>query len=169
MPAGRADRPACGDDARSRNIAALDRLLEPDILEIGRADVAHRGEARVERRLRIGDADDGPEAVGVAKRLIAADLGERGQVDMHVDESGKQGPLAEVDMPDVGAPAHRARVGDVRDPPVGADEDRRIIDRLTAYDVEHRSEEHTSELQSLMRISYAVFCLKKKKQTNQSH
>src|SRR3546814_8869091 len=28
--------------------------------------------------------------------------------------------------------------------------------------VEHRSEEHTSELQSLMRISYAVFCLKKK-------
>src|SRR3546814_6284080 len=33
--------------------------------------------------------------------------------------------------------------------------------------VPHRSEEHTSELQSLMRISYAVFCLKKKKP--QSH
>src|SRR3546814_3089159 len=31
-----------------------------------------------------------------------------------------------------------------------------------------RSEEHTSELQSLMRISYAVFCLKKKKQKPQS-
>src|SRR3546814_4688480 len=31
-----------------------------------------------------------------------------------------------------------------------------------------RSEEHTSELQSLMRISYAVFCLKKKKQDNQT-
>src|SRR3546814_10284595 len=30
-----------------------------------------------------------------------------------------------------------------------------------------RSEEHTSELQSLMRISYAVFCLKKKKKTKQ--
>src|SRR3546814_2925143 len=29
---------------------------------------------------------------------------------------------------------------------------------------DHRSEEHTSELQSLMRISYAVFCLKKKKE-----
>src|SRR3546814_20731694 len=29
---------------------------------------------------------------------------------------------------------------------------------------DHRSEEHTSELQSLMRISYAVFCLKKTKQ-----
>src|SRR3546814_2090189 len=33
-------------------------------------------------------------------------------------------------------------------------------------DLTERSEEHTSELQSLMRISYAVFCLKKKKTTN---
>src|SRR3546814_3855064 len=32
-----------------------------------------------------------------------------------------------------------------------------------AKEIEIRSEEHTSELQSLMRISYAVFCLKKKK------
>src|SRR3546814_2566896 len=32
-----------------------------------------------------------------------------------------------------------------------------------------RSEEHTSELQSLMRISYAVFCLKKKKQKTKLH
>src|SRR3546814_1507325 len=32
-----------------------------------------------------------------------------------------------------------------------------------------RSEEHTSELQSLMRISYAVFCLKKKKTTQPQH
>src|SRR3546814_1243528 len=31
--------------------------------------------------------------------------------------------------------------------------------------IEGRSEEHTSELQSLMRISYAVFCLKKKRRT----
>src|SRR3546814_10051522 len=30
----------------------------------------------------------------------------------------------------------------------------------------HRSEEHTSELQSLMRISYAVFCLKKNRRTS---
>src|SRR3546814_4338798 len=35
---------------------------------------------------------------------------------------------------------------------------------LTASAIDRRSEEHTSELQSLMRISYAVFCLKKKKQ-----
>src|SRR3546814_8334673 len=50
---------------------------------------------------------------------------------------------------------------------------RLLSERLEATDVVHlhnahsyylpRSEEHTSELQSLMRISYAVFCLKKKK------
>src|SRR3546814_9278625 len=34
--------------------------------------------------------------------------------------------------------------------------------RAAALQVQGRSEEHTSELQSLMRISYAVFCLKKK-------
>src|SRR3546814_2159721 len=37
---------------------------------------------------------------------------------------------------------------------------------ITAPVSANRSEEHTSELQSLMRISYAVFCLKKKKKTN---
>src|SRR3546814_10891428 len=39
---------------------------------------------------------------------------------------------------------------------------RRQLRILPAQDREDRSEEHTSELQSLMRISYAVFCLKKK-------
>src|SRR3546814_5589923 len=36
-------------------------------------------------------------------------------------------------------------------------------------DTNGRSEEHTSELQSLMRISYAVFCLKKKKTPKLNH
>src|SRR3546814_6986794 len=36
-------------------------------------------------------------------------------------------------------------------------------------DTDPRSEEHTSELQSLMRISYAVFCLKKKKKIIMKH
>src|SRR3546814_8634445 len=47
----------------------------------------------------------------------------------------------------------RAPAGARRREPPGIDDRRR------------RSEEHTSELQSLMRISYAVFCLKKKKNT----
>src|SRR3546814_937032 len=37
------------------------------------------------------------------------------------------------------------------------------------YAFDERSEEHTSELQSLMRISYAVFCLKKKKIPHNRH
>src|SRR3546814_7234267 len=43
------------------------------------------------------------------------------------------------------------------------DESQRAVDRRAFFIT--RSEEHTSELQSLMRISYAVFCLKKKKST----
>src|SRR3546814_7783747 len=39
---------------------------------------------------------------------------------------------------------------------------RGLLDAIAAFLRQHRSEEHTSELQSLMRISYAVFCLKKK-------
>src|SRR3546814_9877892 len=41
--------------------------------------------------------------------------------------------------------------------------DKEMVDAI--LDHPDRSEEHTSELQSLMRISYAVFCLKTKKQT----
>src|SRR3546814_3290682 len=40
-----------------------------------------------------------------------------------------------------------------------------ILGRADPESAWRRSEEHTSELQSLMRISYAVFCLKKKKKT----
>src|SRR3546814_1567067 len=39
----------------------------------------------------------------------------------------------------------------------------------SAVTISARSEEHTSELQSLMRISYAVFCLKKKKKKTKKH
>src|SRR3546814_2697505 len=41
-----------------------------------------------------------------------------------------------------------------------------VVGRHRHHHHRFRSEEHTSELQSLMRISYAVFCLKKKKTTN---
>src|SRR3546814_9900607 len=45
----------------------------------------------------------------------------------------------------------------------------RGMPRLSNNGGKTRSEEHTSELQSLMRISYAVFCLKKKKTTQKNH
>src|SRR3546814_2455836 len=48
--------------------------------------------------------------------------------------------------------------------------DRAIVEHHPCLDqFTIRSEEHTSELQSLMRISYAVFCLKKKNELSPSH
>src|SRR3546814_7382909 len=48
-------------------------------------------------------------------------------------------------------------------------ENRRLADLPGMIDEEARSEEHTSELQSLMRISYAVFCLNKKTKRTIKH
>src|SRR3546814_1101243 len=45
----------------------------------------------------------------------------------------------------------------------------RLLVYRAAWLKDQRSEEHTSELQSLMRTSYAVFCLKKKKHTYARH
>src|SRR3546814_4173631 len=44
----------------------------------------------------------------------------------------------------------------------------RHVHRTLSLIRDHRSEEHTSELQSLMRISYAVFCLKNKNKYNKT-
>src|SRR3546814_3115075 len=67
-------------------------------------------------------------------------------------------------------PRHRRRMGAVGAPHRTAEPIVGIIGNadslrfpIIGNDSQHRSEEHTSELQSLMRISYAVFCLKKKK------
>src|SRR3546814_5031659 len=59
---------------------------------------------------------------------------------------------------------HHRKIGERRFEIRGRAEKLRLEARLHALDdaQAQRSEEHTSELQSLMRISYAVFCLKKK-------
>src|SRR3546814_5255183 len=55
----------------------------------------------------------------------------------------------------------------VQDPEFGEFAVNDAMQHLLLHAMPHpRSEEHTSELQSLMRISYAVFCLKKKKYNN---
>src|SRR3546814_7675519 len=82
-----------------------------------------------------------------------------------------------------GVAQHRLRPSRRHDDPAGGIFFQRIAQmpemalRLLLLDLQvgdrgaqlRRSEEHTSELQSLMRISYAVFCLKKKKYTKQTH
>src|SRR3546814_2157345 len=96
----------------------------------------------------------------------------------HFGQPLAAGPAVEPALdPEMAGQSHRARIVERADrevdvravdimeaerrPAIAAEtartEGRRHVDRA-------RSEEHTSELQSLMRISYAVFCLKKKKQ-----
>src|SRR3546814_1555547 len=80
-----------------------------------------------------------------------------------------QGAMLDAAHAQLGAAAYRfggmAMGGDVNAMPAAFLDDRADLGiRVLA-----RSEEHTSELQSLMRISYAVFCLKKKKQVKYSH
>src|SRR3546814_10821720 len=72
-----------------------------------------------------------------------------------LDDRGLQAELRRADRRDIAAGA-RAENNDV----VSVNHDI-LLERT-------RSEEHTSELQSLMRISYAVFCLKKKKKTTKT-
>src|SRR3546814_5277093 len=65
-------------------------------------------------------------------------------------------------VPDVGTEVHQAHKRGVEYQIIEVDSEGARERQLQVL-VELRSEEHTSELQSLMRISYAVFCLKKKK------
>src|SRR3546814_1090514 len=53
--------------------------------------------------------------------------------------------------------------------PCGSAADFRMSGNAEPIRLAARSEEHTSELQSLMRSSYAVFCLKKKKKNKKNH
>src|SRR3546814_1686756 len=93
-----------------------------------------RGHARVEIGGERGERDFAEARE--QQRLGVLKTGVERGVDGLLDEAAGR----------LGAVAHRHQAG--------------AADRV--IDVTHRSEEHTSELQSLMRISYAVFCLKKK-------
>src|SRR3546814_1520124 len=101
-------------------------------------------------------------AQGVADR----DAGEARAAQRALDARGRA-PAADVIGGGV-AEILRGAPGDLLDPEVPAAAlDHRLIVAEEAR-TGARSEEHTSELQSLMRISYAVFCLKKKTQTTMS-
>src|SRR3546814_5501374 len=70
-------------------------------------------------------------------------------------------PTEEVAHPLVGGICRRAALGGLR-LAAGLQPVEEVGHRHPQHASQMRSEEHTSELQSLMRISYAVFCLKKK-------
>src|SRR3546814_9729244 len=64
---------------------------------------------------------------------------------------------------------HHGIVADIDDVATLVDCDTALLSACGCDFLSQRSEEHTSELQSLMRISYAVFCLKKKKTNTKIH
>src|SRR3546814_5563338 len=89
-----------------------------------------------------------------------------------VRAGGLRGPLAARSPQPQPLPDRRGQIGRiVRLHPFDVDARDEGVDRQVSslgfrlQRVPERSEEHTSELQSLMRISYAVFCLKKKTKT----
>src|SRR3546814_2278920 len=88
-------------------------------------------------------------------------------------ERGRPAPLLGAIAPDLKADVARQDAGvpfQVVSEFAPAGDQPKAIEELIGGIRANRSEEHTSELQSLMRISYAVFCLnKKKKQTNISY
>src|SRR3546814_6818879 len=110
-------------------------------------DFHRRGELLVLDRKRFVGDDEAADTLDLRQILVdALDRGaERGAIIVIVREIGEIAGIA----------ASRA--------PFGIGHQRRDHIGLAVA----RSEEHTSELQSLMRISYAVFCLTKKKQQTQ--
>src|SRR3546814_319113 len=95
----------------------------------------------------------------ILRRKIEEDRGEAGRKrpDRRIDHRARQPKL---EFAGIAAPGMRVDVIQI-DAPGGAHTGE-FARPATAVRVQGRSEEHTSELQSLMRISYAVFCLKKK-------
>src|SRR3546814_10508676 len=123
-------------------------VCSSDLPALERADRHRRGRMGVDDRMRIGQFAVEQAVLDKARLvdvpwIVGVDLV---AVDVDLDKA-RRGDLAEM---------HAVRVDEVAAVLVGN------LHRDMVED--HRSEEHTSELQSLMRISYAVFCLKKKKQ-----
>src|SRR3546814_9418583 len=139
----------CSSDLHAHDLAgesAIDRkviggdLDVRGVADLDEGDVA-RGDARFDEQF-------------VAERHDLHDLFAR----IHIAAQG-------VDEQIVDDAARRRADFGAREPAFGA-ADRLLIDRHFSPQLAARSEEHTYELQSLLRISSAVFCLKKKKKNN---
>src|SRR3546814_6239600 len=132
-------------------IGILQRRQQPHNAEAGFRDVAFANDLRSEKEVALEQIE--PERKAALKVVVGLHfLGD--QACAETAQAGNLlvqlaiGAIGYFDLDDVGEFEQRVDLGGV----------------FAQHEiVEHdRSEEHTSELQSLMRISYAVFCLKKK-------
>src|SRR3546814_4137479 len=111
------------------------------------------------------------------QRTLAAHLGQQRTVErekIDLDRTGViHGRAAPVRRRSVGE-SMKMGCGIVRIPPIASPQAAKFVLSKTVCSARRvpscfRSDEHTSELQSLMRISYAVFCLKKNKHTKEHY
>src|SRR3546814_2050647 len=127
----------------------------------GRVEDARAAARRLLGRDRVRRASGAEEEFGRARDRRRAHsqpmmlaLGDRQAISVRAQAAGKQRVAVDMEVLRGDRRSHaRAGIGDERGGLGGGD----------------RSEEHTSELQSLMRISYASFCLKKKKKHSSIH
>src|SRR3546814_7130982 len=98
-----------------------------------------------------------PAVVRIIDKMARADIHATGKSDAAIDQQ-QLAVIAQVEMQRGRPQAQRIETRNVN-----AGLFQATTDPWPRIALASRSEEHTSELQSLMRISYAVFCLKKKK------
>src|SRR3546814_4518246 len=126
--------------------------------DLGQRQIA-LADARVERLDLRFELWDGGGHRAVRHRSLGG-RGESGDVACRVDET-KQVREVLVTVGSRRPRQHDACAGERSKPQRrGRLQTIRALDVMRLVEYPHRSEEHTSELQSLMRISYAVFCLK---------
>src|SRR3546814_3046389 len=114
----------------------------------------HRTASRIRRKRLSGNADEGNRAAHAAIHAVENPIDVTGLIGCQ--ENRHCGDIIRLAKPRRIQHVHKVRVH-LRSRP---SDFRWRLNGARQYRV--RSEEHTSELQSLMRISYAVFCLKKK-------
>src|SRR3546814_3327821 len=120
---------------------------------------------RIDGRLRIGDIADADAelgAVGETTLEIVLHIKAGGGVSLYQQILAVDG---DVIVDDAARIIHEAACGELSELPgkrARTAPFRELVSTNLIATLRDRSEEHTSELQSLMRISYAVFCLKKK-------
>ena len=135
MAAGRADGVRGRDHARTDDHAVVDGVAQSDVDEVAGADIAHRGEARFERALRVQRGRvrllDRKAQHLLVERLVEILLKLAVQVRMRVDEARQQRRVAEIDHLGV----RRRRAADRHDL-VAFDDDRSTLRELARLAVE---------------------------------
>ena len=145
VPAGDADGVTGRDDPGPFDVAAVDRMHQGNVGEVVGADIAHRGEARLDRALRILDAIERFVSRRQAHRKEVepgSDL--FGEVGMHVDEAGEERRVAEVDAGGAG----RGGTADLDDG-VAADYDEPVGNYPARTHIEHAGGVDRSERRGL--------------------